>query len=31
MQTTRHKTAAMLAVYYRDEEIFTEVAGTGLL
>ena len=31
MQTTRHKTAAMLAVYYRDEEIFTEAAGAGLL
>ena len=31
MQTTRHKTAAMLAVYYRDEEIFTDVAGAGSL
>jgi hypothetical protein len=31
MQTTRHKAAAMLAVYYRDEEIFTNVAGAGLL
>lgn len=31
MQTARHKTAAMLAVCYRDEEIFTDVAGAGLL
>jgi integrase len=31
MQTTRHKPAAMLAVYYRDEEIFTDVAGASLL